>query len=142
MGNRCGVNEYGELCIKSHKFIGYHANQQLTNESIDSEGYFKTGDIGHIDGNVYLYITDRIHNHILHRNGWVYPAEIEEELLKWKDVKNVCVVGISNEAIFDIPAAAVDRANASEITADDVHKYVEDILISSFYLMKRKKTSK
>lgn len=48
-GRRCGVGEDGELYIKSrHKIIGYHKNQELTKESLDSEGYFITGDIGHI----------------------------------------------------------------------------------------------
>lgn len=125
-GNRCGVGEDGELYIKSrHKFIGYYTNKQLTDESLDSEGYFITGDIGHIDENGNLYIVDRIKNRILHRNGWIYPVEIEEELLKWNDIKNVCVIGISNEPFFEVPAAVVVRANASKITEDDVRNYVE-----------------
>lgn len=72
-----------------------------------------------------MYIVDRIKNRILHRNGWIYPIEIEGELLKWSEIKHVCVIGISNEPLFEIPAAVVVRANASRITEDDVHQFVE-----------------
>lgn len=133
LGNRCGVGEDGELHIKSrHKIIGYYNNQQLTDQSLDDEGYFMTGDIGHIDENGHLYITDRIRNQILHRNGWIYPGEIEDELLKWNEIQNVCVIGISNEPIFEVPAAAIVRAKASKITEDDVCTFVEGDLIKIF----------
>lgn len=44
-GNRCGIDVEGEICVKPRfKFLGYYKNQQLTNEVLDSDGFFKTGD--------------------------------------------------------------------------------------------------
>lgn len=131
-GNRCGVGIDGELYIKSrHKIVGYYKNQKLTNESLDSEGYFITGDIGHIDENGYLYIVDRKKFMILHHDGWVYPADIEAVLIESKEIKNVCVVGIAvHDAVFEVPAAVIVRANGSQITDRDIHKLVKGLFIS------------
>lgn len=127
MGNRCGVGEDGELYIKSrHKIIGYYKNQKLTDQSLDSEGYFITGDIGHIDEDGYLYIVDRKKFMICHVDGWVYPADVEAALVKTNQIKNVCVVGIAvHDATFEVPAAMIVRANDSKITESDVHKIVK-----------------
>lgn len=59
-GYRCGIDEDGEMCAKFHyKFLGYYNNQKATDESIDAEGFFTIGDIGHFDKHGNLYIVDR-----------------------------------------------------------------------------------
>lgn len=138
-GNRCGVNEDGELYIKSrHKLIGYYKNQKLTDQSLDNEGYFITGDIGHIDENGYLYIVDRKKFMICHADGWVYPADVEAALVKTDQIQNVCVVGIAvHDAVFEVPAAVVVRSNGSKITESDVHKIVKGSFLSQFIIYSR-----
>lgn len=131
-GNHCGVGENGELFIKPrHKIVGYYKNQKLTNESLDSDGYFITGDVGHIDENGYLHIVDRKKFMILHHDGWVYPGDIETALIKSDQINNVCVVGIAvHDAVFEVPAAVIVRANGSTMTESDVHKIVKGSLNS------------
>lgn len=76
-GKRCGVGQIGEICIKSrYKFLGYYKNTELTQEAIDGEGFFLTGDIGHIDASGYLCITDRKKNVIVYFDDWVFPSVI------------------------------------------------------------------
>lgn len=135
-GNRCGLNKNGEICVKPRfKFLGYYKNPTLTAEMIDSDGFFKTGDIGHFDGDGYLYIVDRKKNVINCRNDWVYPTEIEEVLLKSPDIKCVCVVGVPCDPIFELPAAVVERANGSTITEDEICKMVKDALLDDCQLL-------
>lgn len=125
-GKRCGVGVDGEVCVKSRfRFLGYYKNEELTNEYVDSEGFFLTGDIGHMDGNGYLYIADRKKNVINHADDWIFPSEIEEVLLKSPDIKSVCIVGVPHGPIFELPAAFVVRANDSRITEDEIYKMVE-----------------
>lgn len=127
-GNRCAVGESGEICIKSrHRFLGYYKNDELTEEAIDEEGFFKTGDIGHVDSDGYLFIMDRKKNVIVHCDDWVFPAEIEAVLLKSKDIENVCVVGVPIDEIAEVPAAIVVRAHDSKITEEEIFKIVEGV---------------
>lgn len=59
-GNRRGINENGEICIRCrYKFLCYFGNQNATNEVFDDEGFFLIGDIGHFDENGDLTIVDR-----------------------------------------------------------------------------------
>lgn len=68
--NRCGIDEEGEICVKARfKFLGYFKNQQLTDDVMDREGFFKTGDIGHIDQDGYLFIVDRKKHIIVGETG-------------------------------------------------------------------------
>lgn len=125
-GNRCGTGMSGEICIKSrHGFLGYYKNDELTKEAVDSEGFFLTGDIGHIDSAGYLFITDRKKNVIVYFDDWVFPSEIEAVLLKSAAIENVCVVGVPIDAICEVPAAVVVRARGSKITENEVSKIIE-----------------
>lgn len=125
-GNRCGINVDGEVCVKScYKFIGYYKDKKLSDEVLDNEGFFLTGDIGRIDEDGHLFIGDRKKNVIFHPSAWVFPTEIEEVLLKSPEIKNVCVVGVPYDSAFELPAAVVVRANGSQITENEISKMVE-----------------
>lgn len=124
-GNRCGVGVSGEICIKSRvKFLGYHKNEELTEEAFDSEGFFKTGDIGYIDEDGYSYICDRKKNTLLYYSHTIFPTEIEETILKSPEIKDVCVVGVPHETIFELPAAVVVRHEGSRICVAEISKLV------------------
>lgn len=124
---RCVDGVAGEICIKGRsKFLGYCKNQQLTDDAFDNEGYFMTGDIGRVDSQGgYLHISDRKKNVILYHNDWVFPADIEEVLLRSDGIKCACVVGVPYNEILELPAAVVIRANGSKITEQDICKMVE-----------------
>lgn len=128
-GNRCGIDVDGEICIKSRfKFHGYYKNRGLTAEYVDEEGFLLTGDVGHIDGNGYLYIVDRKKELIAYYYK-VSPSDIESLLLQSKHIESVCVVGVPFDPVIEIPAALVVRANRSNITEGDVHQMVDGIFI-------------
>lgn len=121
-GNKCGVNEDGEICAKMrYKFLGYYGNQQVTDECYDDEGFFRTGDIGHIDENGYLYVDDRKKDMLSCNEIWVSSSAIESQLMKMPGIKSVCVVGIP-EVGNDLPAAVVVRS--SNITEKQVADFV------------------
>lgn len=70
-GNRCGIHDTGELYIRGrHKFLGYYKNPKLTQEALDGEGFFKTGDIGRIDEDGRLFILDKKKNVISQIGGF------------------------------------------------------------------------
>lgn len=128
-GNRCGIDVHGEICIKSrHKLLGYHKNKQLSENAIDNEGFFLTGDIGSIDKDGYLYINGRKKD-VIYYDEWVFPSKIEDFLIKSPDIHSVCVVGVPLNEVKELPTAIVVRANNSKITEQDIYQMVAGIHI-------------
>ncbi len=86
-------NGEGEICVKgSNVMLGYFENEEATKEAFDEEGYFRTGDLGRIDAEGWIYITGRSKNLIILSNGKnVYPEEIETELSRIYGVSEVIV---------------------------------------------------
>ncbi len=86
-------NGEGEICVKgSNVMLGYFENEEATNEAFDADGYFKTGDLGRIDDEGWIYITGRSKNLIILSNGKnVYPEEIETEISRIYGVAEVVV---------------------------------------------------
>lgn len=140
-GERVGINVDGEICVKRHyKFIGYWKSKELTDAAYDSEGFFQTGDIGHIDENGILCVTGRKKDVIDYIYGWVFPSEVEDVLLKFSDdIDTVCVVGVPFDEASEVPAAIVVRANGSNITEEEIHKIIDGMLKFLFFLLQRLK---
>ncbi len=95
--------ESGEIWTKGpHVFESYFKNSALTNELKTADGWFKTGDLGVIDSDGYLYVVGRIKSMIVLSSGKkLQPEEVEEILVTSPYVKNVCVFSITAQAAGD-----------------------------------------
>jgi len=116
-------NGCGEICIKGDTImLGYYNNQQATEESFDN-GWFKTGDIGALDEDGFLFISGRKKNLIILANGKnIYPEELESILLNnISYIKEVMVYAEDNLIV-----AEVFLSEEIPICIDRLH---EDILI-------------
>lgn len=124
-GNRLSVGEDGEICFKAtYKFLGYYGNQETTDEAYDKEGFFLTGDIGHFDEAGDLFIIDRKKDIIKYGGFQISPSQIESYLTKLPGIKSVCVVGMPDEVMNDLPAAVIVRSEESKITENDIFDLV------------------
>lgn len=87
--------EIGEILVKGpNVMLGYYNQPEATAESFNEDGFFKTGDIGYMDDENYIYITGRKKNVIVLNNGKnVFPEEIEEYLQKLDFVLECVVLG-------------------------------------------------
>jgi long-chain acyl-CoA synthetase len=85
----------GELLVKGgNVMLGYYKNEEATAEAFTEDGWFRTGDIGYLDKDGYIYITGRKKNVIVLENGKnVFPEELEEHLNKLPGVAEAVVVG-------------------------------------------------
>ena len=92
-------NGEGELLIKSPTLmLGYYEDEEATKKVMTEDGYFKSGDIGYVDDDKFVYITGRSKNVIVTQNGKnIYPEEIETLLGKIPEIKEVMVYGKAPE---------------------------------------------
>ena len=101
------VGDPGEICIKGHNIMmGYWNNLEATEASI-KDGWLLTGDIGHLDNDGYLYITDRKKDMLLVNGINVYPREVEEIIYQFDGVSEVAVVGINDPRKGDFVVACI-----------------------------------
>lgn len=123
-GNKCGVNESGEICIKyPYKFLGYYNDEEMTSNAFDADGWFMTGDIGQFDEDGYLFYVDRKKDILKYCNYPIPPSEIEGLLMEHPSIEQVCVVGIPDPICTDLPAAVIVAKN--NLTVEEVHKFTE-----------------
>jgi long-chain acyl-CoA synthetase len=101
----------GEIWTKGpHVMRGYHRAPELTAKVLDKDGWFRTGDLGHINKNGYLFIRGRKKTLIVLSSGKkIYPEEVESVLARSELIKNVCVLGVrdSKSPLGEVVTAVV-----------------------------------
>ncbi|WP_296859638.1 class I adenylate-forming enzyme family protein [uncultured Methanobrevibacter sp.] len=127
--------EHGEIALRGPAVAkGYWRNIEKTKSSFLEDGWFLTGDIGYLDSDNRLFITDRKKDMIV-MSGWkIYPTEVEEVLIKYPEVKEIAIFSINDCHRGELPVAAVVWQN----TPDDegLLKYARENL--SRYKVPRK----
>jgi acyl-CoA synthetase (AMP-forming)/AMP-acid ligase II len=98
-GHDVGVGQPGEILTRGpDRFAGY-TDPVLTAEAVDEEGWFRTGDIGVLDAEGYLTITDRVKDIIIRGGENVSAAEVEQLLAHMKGVAEVALVAAPDERL-------------------------------------------
>ena len=109
------VGEPGEICIKGHNIMmGYWNNPEATEASI-KDGWLLTGDIGRLDEDGYIYITDRKKDMLLVNGINVYPREVEEVIYQFDGIKEAAVVGVSDPRKGEMVVACVAPVEGREL---------------------------
>jgi long-chain acyl-CoA synthetase len=91
---------------------------------MEHEGYWTLGDLGYLDADGFLYLTDRTSDMVIFGGTNIYPAEIEECLLGLKAVNDVAVFGIPDAEFGEVLATHIDVDPAAGLTEDDVRQHV------------------
>lgn len=121
--------EIGEIALRGPAVAqGYWEMPDATEAVFLSEGWFLTGDIGYIDGDGMLAITDRKKDMIV-MSGWkIYPTEVEKVLIQHPKIQDVAIFGIPDIRRGEIPVAAVVPSPGAQITLDDIVAYSKERL--------------
>ena len=109
----------GEICVIGPAvFAGYYNNPEA-NAKAFRKGWFRTGDLGHMDAQGFLFITGRASDMYISGGSNIYPREIEEKILTHPDVAEVAVVGLPDAKWGEVGVAVcVLRAGAQASEAD------------------------
>ena len=98
----------GELWVRGHAVMrGYLDDPAATAEAIDADGWLHTGDVGIIDANGYLAITDRKKDMFISGGFNVYPAEVEKLLASHPAIAQAAVVGVADDRLGEIGRAYI-----------------------------------
>lgn len=97
-GKSVKQGEEGEVCISGPQVMqGYWKREDATKDVITEDGFFKTGDIGKIDEDGYVFLVDRKKDMILVSGFNVYPNEVEEVVVTHPSILDCAAVGIADE---------------------------------------------
>ncbi|KAK7793621.1 hypothetical protein R5R35_004856 [Gryllus longicercus] len=124
-GEALGPNAKGELCFRGPSIMkGYMGNSDATKETIDNEGWLHSGDLGYYDSDHYFFIVDRLKELIKYQGHQVSPSELEAILLTHSAIQEAAVIGIPDEMYGELPQAHVIKDPATNITADEIQKFI------------------
>ena len=104
-GNILGPRETGEVCVIGSAVGSGYLEDENANAQSFRNGWFRTGDIGHMDEQRYLYLTGRASDMYISGGSNVYPKEIEEVLLTHPDISAVAILGIPDSQWGEIGLA-------------------------------------
>jgi acyl-CoA synthetase (AMP-forming)/AMP-acid ligase II len=123
MAQELGRNEDGEIWIRGPQVMkGYLNNPDATRNSIDADGFFHTGDIGHIDEQDQYFIVDRLKELIKYKGFQVAPAELEALLLSHPSIADAAVIGVRDDEGEEVPMAFV--VLKEPVTAEEIMEFV------------------
>jgi len=128
-----GECEVGEIWLKGPNVMpGYFGAADATAETIDSEGFLHTGDIGYVDQDGDFWIVDRLKELIKVKGFQVAPAELEALLVECADIQDAAVIGIAAQRDGDgqIPKAFVVKKEGVELSEDSVKEWVQARVVS------------
>lgn len=122
-GNRLGPGEEGELYISGPNIMsGYWKNPELTEEVL-KDGFLKTGDLGHLDKDGYLFLTGRRSDMIKVGGNRISPLEIEEVVNQLDGIEEVAATGVYDEILGQVIRLTVVLKNGSDITDQKIKAY-------------------
>ena len=117
--------ETGDICVRGQAvFAGYYNNPDATEKAF-ADGWFHTGDLGHLDEQGFLYITGRASDMYISGGSNVYPREIEEALLTLPAIAEACVLGMPDPQWGEVGVAVLVLEPGARITDAEVKAHLD-----------------
>ena len=118
--------ERGEIAIRSAANIRcYWRNAEATAAAFTADGFFRTGDIGYLDEDGYLFIVDRKKDIIIRGGENISAAEVEAALYGCEGIAEAAVFGAADERLGEVPVAILHRREGSSISEEELREFLE-----------------
>ncbi len=116
--------EDGEVVVRGYNvMLGYLDDPVATAAAVDTEGWLHTGDVGRLDADGFLRITDRIKDMFVVGGFNVYPAEVEQALMRHAAVAEVAVIGVADERMGERGRAFVVRRPGADAGPAELEEF-------------------
>ena len=123
------TGETGEVWIRGPIIMpGYWNRPDATAETVTPDGWLRTGDLGHVDSDGFLYITDRAKDMIIRGGENVYCVEIENRLVEHPAIADAAVIGVPHQTLGEEVKAVIELADGEDLTIDEVQSWVAETL--------------
>jgi fatty-acyl-CoA synthase len=120
-GEPVPVGEVGEIQVAGpNVFSGYHGLPDASAAALTADGWFRSGDLGYLDDEGYLYVADRVKDMIISGGENIYPAEVEDLIMSLPGVSGVAVIGVPDQKWGEVPWAVVTLAPGTELGDEQV----------------------
>jgi acyl-CoA synthetase (AMP-forming)/AMP-acid ligase II len=118
----------GNILVRGpNRFLGYYGAPQLNHESISSDGYFRTGDIGCVDPDGYMTFVSRSKD-IIRRGGvTITPSDIETVLRTHPRIADVSVIALPDPRFGERPCACVITRDSQDLTLAEITQFLESV---------------
>ncbi|MEZ5165515.1 MAG: AMP-binding protein [Acidimicrobiales bacterium] len=127
-GNDLPPGSRGELCVKGPIVVkGYLNRPEATAEAIQ-DGWFRTGDIVHIDEDGFVHIVDRAKDMVLRGGENVFCAEVEAAIYQHPNVAEAAVFGVPDDRLGEAVGVAIHLVDGTTLTADELHEHLDPLL--------------
>ncbi|ATW02431.1 class I adenylate-forming enzyme family protein [Sphingorhabdus sp. YGSMI21] len=125
-GNKMPQGERGEVCIRTAaNFTGYWNNEEATKDAFTDDGYFRTGDIGYLDPEGYLFIVDRKKEIIIRGGENISCQEVEAAVYANPAVAEACIFGVPDERFGEVPALVYHTKDGHSLTDEELMEFLK-----------------
>jgi fatty-acyl-CoA synthase len=136
-GRAADAGVSGEICLRGPKITaGYWNDADKTREAFFEDGWFRTGDVGHLDDEEFLYLTDRKKDMILSGGENIASSEVERVIYDMPEVLEAAVVAAPDTQWGEVPVAVIALRPGSEVTLEAIQAHCRRSL-AGFKLPKR-----
>ena len=126
-GNKLETGKVGEVCIRSvANFLGYWKNEEATQAAYTKDAYFRTGDLGYLDEDDYLFIVDRKKDIIIRGGENIACIEVEEAIYAHDAVAECSVFGVPDERLGEVPAAVYFTQPGKDLSEEDLQNFLAE----------------
>ncbi len=128
-GLKLPQGERGEVCIRSvANFSGYWNREDATAAAMTADSYFRTGDIGYLDPDGYLFIVDRKKDIIIRGGENISCQEVEAAIYAHPAVAEACVFGLADERLGEIPGAVIHLHDGEHVSDEALRFFLSEQL--------------
>ena len=124
-GKDAPLDGKGEVWLRGPTIMlrGYWNRPDANAEALTADGWFKTGDIGRIDAEGFLYLIDRAKDMIIRAGENIYCVEVENILFEHPDILDAAIVGVPHKQMGEEVKAVVQRRPGSAVTVEDIQAF-------------------
>jgi len=126
-GHVVPVGDKGDICTRGYAVMeGYWNEPERTAETVDTEGWLHSGDLGVMDEDGYVQVVGRLKDMIIRGGENIYPREIEEFLFTHPKIQDAKVVGISDEKYGEEVCVWIKLKDGEVLTEDEIRAFCKD----------------
>ena len=122
------MGETGEVLIKGPIIMPGYWNKPEATANTVIDGWLHTGDVGHLDDDGYLFITDRAKDMLIRGGENIYCVEIENRLVEHPHIADAAIIGVPHESLGEEVKAVVEIDEGAEVSDDEIRDWVRGAL--------------